>query len=229
VPVQKESSPKPTRAASATPLEFPVYDPIEFVADKVVHLVGVGLGAIGAVIVIVLAASHAGALGIVATSLYASSLVATVGFSAAYNLSPPSPTRELLRRLDHATIFFLIAGTHSAMTLVRIDTPWSQWLALFAWSVALAGATLKFVYPRRFERLAVAAYLALGLTVFLALAPLVGMLRPEVVILVVAGSLLYVMGVVFHLWEQLRFQNAIWHALVLSAACCHYLAIVLNM
>lgn len=227
--LQKEPLPRPARAASAVALEFPVYDPVEFVADKIVHLLGVGFGIIGAVAVIILAATHSGALGIVATSLYAMSLLAMVGFSAAYNLSPPSPMRELLRRLDHATIFFLIAGTHSAITLGRIDTAWSQWLALFAWSVAIIGATMKIVYPRRYERLAVAAYVALGLAVFFALAPLVGSLSTAVLVLVAAGSFLYVMGVAFHLWEQLRFQNAIWHALVLCAAGCHYAAVVLNM
>ena len=134
-----------------------------------------------------------------------------------------------MRRLDHATIFFLIAGTHSAITLGHANTPYSQWLALFAWSVALIGAALKILYPRRFERVAVAAYVALGLIVFFALAPLAGSLSTAVVILVAVGAFLYVSGVAFHLWEGLRFQNAIWHALVLCAAGCHYAAVVINI
>jgi hemolysin III len=225
----KESLPRPARAASAKALEFPVYDPIEFAVDRIVHVLGVCFGVIGAVAVIVVAARYAGAVGIVATSLYAASLLAMVGFSAAYNLTPPSPARELLRRLDHATIFFLIAGTYSAIALGRVETAASQWLALIAWSIAIVGAVLKIMYPRRFERVAVAAYVALGLLVFVSLAPLISALSTAVLILVAVGSFLYVTGVVFHLWEQLRFQNAIWHALVLCAACCHYAAVVLNM
>ncbi len=208
---------------------FPSYDPAEVAADRIIHVLGVCFGAIGAVAIVVLAARNTGVLGIFATSLYAASLLAMVGFSAAYNLSPPSPTREILRRLDHATIFFLIAGTHSAITLGRIDTPWSQWLAIFAWSVALAGATIKIVFPRRFERVAVAAYVILGAIVFLSLVPLLTTLSTAVLVLVSIGSVLYASGVAFHLWDSLRFQNAIWHGMVLCAACCHYVAIVLNM
>ena len=217
------------QASSALMHLYPVYDPVEVAADRIIHILGVCFAAIGAVVVIVLAAQSAHALGIVATSLYATSLLAMVGFSAAYNLSRPSPVREIFRRLDHATIFFLIAGTYSAITLVRIDTPMSQWLAVFAWGVALIGATTKILYPRRFERIAVAVYVALGLIVFFSLAPVLSSLSDTVLILVTIGAVLYVSGVVFHVWDGLRFQNAIWHGLVLCAAGCHYAAIVLNM
>jgi hemolysin III len=208
---------------------YPVYDPAEVLADGIVHILGILFGLVGAIVIIVLAAENSPALGIVATSLYAASLLALLAFSAAYNLTKPSPMREILRRLDHATIFFLIAGTHSAITLGRIDTPWSQWLAVVAWSIALTGATVKIVYPRKFERLAVAAYVALGLLVFFSLAPLISTLSAAVSTLVTIGAVLYISGVVFHLWDGLRFQNAIWHGLVLCAAGCHYAAVVLNM
>jgi hemolysin III len=208
---------------------FPSYDPAEVAADRIIHVLGVCFAAIGGIAIVVLAARRTEALGIVATSLYAASLLAMVGFSAAYNLSRPSRMREILRRLDHATIFFLIAGTHSAITLARIDTLESRWLALFAWSVALAGAVIKIVFPRRFERAAVAAYVALGAIVFFSLVPVLASLSPAVLTLVSVGAVLYAGGVAFHLWDSLRFQNAIWHGMVLCAACCHYVAIVLNM
>ena len=214
---------------SASHTLFPAYDPAEVAADRIIHVLGVCFAIVGAVAVVVLAALNAGALEIVATSLYAASLLAVMGFSAAYNLSKPSQTREILRRFDHATIFFLIAGTYSAITLGRVDAHWAQWLAVVAWSIALIGATIKIIYPRRFERLAVFAYVAMGIIVFLSLAPLAGSLSTAVVILVGVGSVLYVSGVVFHLWDGLRFQNAIWHGLVLCAAGCHYAAVVLNM
>lgn len=222
--------PRPVASAQAVPVHlYPVYDPTEVLADSIIHLLGVTFGVVGSVAVVVLAAQTSNVLGIVATSLYAASLLAMVGFSAAYNLTKPSAFREILRRLDHATIFFLIAGTHSAITLGRIETPWSQWLAAIAWSIAFVGAAIKILYPRRFERVAVAAYLALGLLVFFSLAPILHSLSMAVLILVTTGSILYVGGVAFHLWDGLRFQNAIWHGMVLCAACCHYAAVVLNM
>ena len=226
----QQTPPLAAAAATGVPTNlYPVYDPTEVLADQAIHVLGVTFGVIGSIAVVILAAQTSHALGIVATSLYAVSLLAMVGFSAAYNLSSPSPFREILRRLDHATIFFLIAGTHSAITLGRIETPWSKWLAIIAWSIAIIGATIKIVYPRRFEGMAIVAYLALGLLVFFSLAPLRSSLSMTVLILVTTGSVLYVSGVVFHLWDGLRFQNAIWHGLVLCAACCHYAAVVLNM
>jgi hemolysin III len=226
------AAPQTQRAAAAIAAPthlYPVYDPVEILADRIIHVLGVTFGAVASVAIIVLAAQNSHLRGIVATSLYAASLLAMVGFSAAYNLSKPSPLREILRRLDHATIFLLIAGTYSAIALGRVGTPASQWLAALAWSIAIIGATVKIVYPRRFERLAVVAYVALGLLVFVSLAPLLSSLSVAVLSLVTIGSVLYVSGVVFHLWDGLRFQNAIWHGLVLCAACCHYAAIVLNM
>ena len=208
---------------------FPAYDAAEVAADRLVHIIGICLGAVGAIAIVTLAAQNLRPLGVVATSAYAVSLLAMFGFSAAYNLSPPSRMREILRRLDHATIYFLIAGTHSAIALGRIDTAASHWPAIFAWALAVAGAVIKIVYPRRFERAAVASYVVLGAIVVLSLVPLADALRPGVLTLVVAGAVLYVSGVAVHLWESLRFHNAIWHAMVLSAACCHYAAILLNM
>jgi len=224
----QEAPPDAPAAAIGAHL-YPVYDPAEYLADRVIHVLGVTFGVVGSIAIVILAAETSRPLGIVATSLYAASLLAMVGFSAAYNLAKPSPAREILRRLDHATIFFLIAGTHSAITLGRIDTAWSQWLAIVAWTIAIIGATMKIVYPRRFERVAVAAYVALGLLVFFSLAPLMSSLSVAVSTLVTIGSVLYISGVLFHLWDGLRFQNAIWHGLVLCAACCHYTAVVLNM
>jgi hemolysin III len=208
---------------------YPTYEPAEVAADRLIHIVGVCLGTVGSIAVVVLAARTTGTLGLVATSLYAASLLAMLGLSAAYNLSRPSRLREILRRLDHATIYILIAGTHSAITLGRIDNAASRWLAVVAWGIAVTGAAIKIVFPRRFERAAVASYVALGAIVFLSLVPLADALRPGVLPLVGVGAVLYASGVIFHLWDGLRFQNAIWHAMVFCAACFHYAAIVLNM
>jgi hemolysin III len=175
------------------------------------------------------AAERASLAGLVATILYVIGLITMLVCSAAYNLSLDSPRRELLRRFDHAAIFVMIAGTYSPFTLGRLDGAWSVWLAGFVWGVALLGAVAKLTVPRRIERYAVILYLALGWVVLLALEPLLAALHPAVLILILAGGLLYSAGVAFHLWRGLRFQNAIWHALVLSAAVCHYAAVIVNL
>jgi hemolysin III len=205
------------------------YDPAELAADRFVHIAGVVLGGVGAIFLVAVAVQKTDGIGLLVTCLYAVCLLAVVGFSAAYNLSPPSRVREILRRLDHATIFFLIAGTYTALSLGHVDIQATRWPAFLAWSVAVAGASVKIAFPRRFELAAVAAYVGLGLIGFFSLVPMFHSLTSEVVILMSLGVALYVGGVIFHLWHGLRFHNAIWHAMVLCAAGCHYLAIVLNL
>jgi hemolysin III len=205
------------------------YDTAEVSADRIIHAIGVAFGLIGGALLLTFAAEIASPAGLIATILYVIGLIAMLVCSAVYNLSFASPRRELLRRMDHAAIFLMIAGTYSPFTLGRLDGAWSIWLAAVVWGGAILGAVAKLTVPRRIERFAVVLYLALGWVVLVALEPLLSTLHPAVLILIAVGGLLYTAGVAFHLWRGLRFQNAIWHALVLSAAACHYAAVVVNL
>ena len=205
------------------------YDTAEVSADRIIHAIGVAFGLIGGALLLTFAAEIASPAGLVATILYVIGLIAMLVCSAVYNLSFASPRRELLRRMDHAAIFLMIAGTYSPFTLGRLDGAWSIWLAAIVWGGAILGAIAKLTVPRRIDRYAVVLYLALGWVVVLALEPLLASLHPAVLALIAVGGLLYTTGVVFHLWRGLRFQNAIWHALVLSAAVCHYAAVIVNL
>jgi hemolysin III len=146
--------------------------------------------------------------------------------SAAYNLCPPSNTKEFLRRLDHAAIFLMIAGTYTPLLLNRIGGEWGIGLLLFVWSVALVGATMKIIFPRRWEMLSIALYIGLGWSIVVAINPMMQALATNSLILIAAGAMIYTIGVIFHMWDRLPYQNAIWHWLVLTAAACHYLAIL---
>jgi hemolysin III len=99
-------------------------------------------------------------------------------------------------------------------------------LLVWVWSVAMAGVALKLLLPGRFDRVSIALYLLLGWSGVLAWEPVFASLPPRTVRLLAAGGLVYTAGVLFHLWESLRFQNVIWHALVLVAAGCHFGAVL---
>ena len=94
------------------------------------------------------------------------------------------------------------------------------------WAVALAGAAAKLTVPRRFERSAIVVYLALGWAVLIGLRPLIGGLDAWTVRLLIAGGVLYTVGIAFYLWQSYPFHKAIWHLFVLAAAACHYTAIM---
>ena len=86
--------------------------------------------------------------------------------------------------------------------------------------------TIKLVWPGRLDRAAVLLYLAMGWSGLLAMGSIGAALSAPTLALIVTGGALYTLGVIFHAWRQLRFQNAIWHGFVLAAALCHYAAVL---
>ena len=93
------------------------------------------------------------------------------------------------------------------------------------WGLAISGVILKLRFPRRFERLAIALYLAQGWAIVVALNPLLAAVSVRVLTLLILGGCLYSVGVIFHSWKKLKFHNAIWHGFVLVAAACHFGAV----
>jgi hemolysin III len=202
------------------------YTPGERVADGCVHVLGLGAGVIGAAIIVKLAAAQHNPRKLVAIFVYAAGLLAMLAASAAYNIADATRFRALLRRCDHSAIFLMIAGTYTPLTM-----SWTSGLAGTAatvgiWLTSVSGITLKWLAPRLFERLAVLLFLALGWASLLLMWPLGTSLPPVSLAALIAGGALYTIGVVFHRWESLPFQNAIWHGFVLVAAVCHYLSIL---
>lgn len=204
---------------------FPRYTRGEVWADTAAHIMGILFGLVATVALLVTASQHDQLLLILGASLYGLGLLAMLTCSAAYNLWPPSPTKELWRRFDHAAIFIMIAGTYTPFLLNRVGGDWGVGLLSFVWAVALIGAGLKLAFPRRWESITLGLYLGLGWSILIAINPLVQSVSMDSLVLIAAGGVIYSVGVVFHLWDRLPYQNAIWHWLVLTAAVCHYIAI----
>jgi hemolysin III len=198
----------------------------ELVADGIIHVVGITAGLVGAAILVIAAATRGTPLELAALITYSGGLLAMLGCSAAYQLLRSSRRRELLRCVDHSAIFLMIAGTYTPFTLLRIRPLWAVVLTAVVWSIALLGIALRLIRPRVFDRLSVGFYLALGWAGLAAIGPLVPFVQVSTLVLLAAGGLLYTVGVVFHVWERLPFQNAIWHAFVLVAAALHYAAVL---
>jgi hemolysin III len=202
------------------------YDRAELIADGVVHGIGVFCGLIAATVLIVLAGVFASAYEIVSVSVYATGLLAMLGFSAAYNLWPVSRRKWLLRRFDHSAIYILIAATYTPVFAQLEDRVFAMSLLIGVWSVAAVGIVLKLFFPGRFDRISVGLYLAMGWSGLIAYDAGLSSLPQLALWLIVAGGVLYSFGVVFHAWRRLRFQNAIWHCFVLLGAACHYTAVL---
>jgi hemolysin III len=197
------------------------YSPSETRADALVH----GAGIVGALLGGIALLAHVGMNWVLASYLFG--LMAMVIFSAAYNLTPPSQLKWILRRFDHSAIFLLIAGTYTPL-LPYLPDPTQSWtLGLVTWLGAAFGVLVKFLFPGRFDRLAILVYLALGWVGVTAAGAFAQILPLSVIGLIIAGGMLYTTGVIFYIWERLKFHNAIWHGFVAAAAACHFTAIAL--
>jgi len=199
---------------------IPRYSAAERRADAAVH--AGGLLAVIAGCVILGIGIRGEAMVAAATALYAAGLCATFFCSAAYNLAPDGPWKARLRRMDHAAIFLMIAGTYSPVSLLGVGGTEGALLLGFVWIGAVAGAAIKLLAADCFERASIAAYLVLGWVGALALPSMLRALPAGVLALLAAGGLLYSLGVVVHLSTRIRYHNAIWHAFVLAAATCHF-------
>ena len=207
--------------------EFPQYATAERRADAAVHVVGLAFG-LSACLVLGRAMRSGGHdLGtIAALAVYAGGLMAMLACSALYNLAEDGARKRLYRRLDHAAIFLMIAGTYTPFALVALGGAWGVGLLAVVWTAAAAGIAVELLDRGRHDNLSVAAYLLLGWAVLPALGPLAGALSPAGLALLVVGGVLYSVGAVFHVWTSLPYQNAIWHGFVLTAAACHYAAVL---
>ncbi|WP_193370010.1 PAQR family membrane homeostasis protein TrhA [Pelagibius marinus] len=204
----------------------PQYSRAEHIADAVIHVLGLTFGLAACVSLIIAAWPSHDPLLHLALALYGLGLLAMLGCSALYNLSGHGPWKVIFRRFDHAAIFVIIAGTYTPFMVVVLGDAWGFGLLAFVWGVALAGVALKLFWPNRIDRLSVAAYLLLGWSIVVAAGPLLGAISVPGLVLLIVGGVLYSLGVVFHLWHRLPYQNAIWHAFVLAAAACHFSAVL---
>jgi hemolysin III len=198
----------------------------EHIADAVIHVLGVVFAVAGAAALLTWAAMAVPADRIWPLIPYASGLVATFALSAAYNMTLHGRIRAVLRRLDHAAIYLMIAGTYTPMAIIGLGGGRGLALAIAAWSLAAVGIVLKLAWFHRWPRLGFLLYLAQGWLGVVAVWPMIQALPPLAVILIFAGGITYTIGTIFH-HGRMKYATAIWHGHVLAAAATHYAAVIL--
>ncbi len=202
------------------------YSPSEVVADGIVHAVGLIAAVAGARALIAAAALHG--TSVAAVAVYASALIVMLAVSAAYSLGFRLGFHEVLRRLDFAAIFIMIAGTYTPFTAGALHGGLAIGLTAVVWAIAALGVVLKTALaPHGLRNLTTLLYIAFGWVGVLAAKPFLAVLSPTVLWLVLAGGVIYTLGTVFYTLQRLRYRRAIWHVFVLVAAAVHYWAIFL--
>ncbi|MBN6150691.1 hemolysin III family protein [Xanthomonas sp. AmX2] len=191
-------------------------------ADLVVHAAGLCLAIVGGALLIWRASANQAL--ILATCIYALGLLVMFACSAAYNFAPPQ-RQPTLRKLDHAGIFVMIAGSYTPFLLLTLSGAWVWSMTLAVWSVALFGVFAKLFLPGISKGFWVAIYLLLGWAGIVAIKPIMAGLDSAVLWLIAAGGAFYTVGVGFYVRKSMVYNRAIWHAHVLGGALSHWCAI----
>lgn len=189
------------------------------------HLAGTLLAAVGAPVLVVLAARSGDVWKIVGCSIYGAALLLLYCASTFYH-GVRGRAKAILRKLDHCSIYLLIAGTYTPFALVTLRGPWGWTLFGLAWGLAAVGIAQEFVFGKGKRRLSTLIYIVMGWMAVAALRPLAAGLGAHGLAWLLAGGLLYSGGIVFYLLdERVRHFHGVWHLFVLGGSAAHFIAI----
>ncbi len=200
--------------------------PNEHFADGIVHLLGVIGSLIAAGSLLFYAHSNLDDATVPPLIIYCIGLIATFVFSAAYNMTRHPGAKAIFQRLDHSAIFIMIAGTYTPLALIGIGGGWGNFLAISVWLIAALGVFIKLFYCEEARRVSLFLYLGQGWLAIIAIKPMFEALSLYSFSLIAIGGLIYTTGVIFYKRDDWRYNRAIWHAFVLTAASVHYVAVL---
>ncbi len=213
-------------AGSAAPRPRVEYPLAQEIAHAVTHGAGALLGVVALVLLVWRGVGQHDPWRVVAGAVYGVSLILLFSFSSLYHALRPGRAKTVFRSLDHAAIYLLIAGSYTPFLLVTLRGPWGWSLFGVVWALAAGGIVFEVLVRRRFlRRLSLALYLVLGWLAVIAVVPLVRHLPSPGPLLLLVGGLLYSGGAGIYAARRLAWNHAIWHVLVLAAACVHFFCI----
>jgi len=196
--------------------------------NALTHLVGAVLALAGAIALIVVAAQDGDRWKVASVSIYGVTLVLLYSFSALYHSSLHGRAKDILRMLDHHSIYLLIAGSYTPFCLVTLRGPWGWSLFGVVWGLAVLGSLHELRSKSGARILSVVIYVVMGWVVLVALVPLRQALGSAGFAWLAAGGLFYTVGIVFYALDT-RFPHShgVWHLFVIAGSTCHFLAILL--
>lgn len=200
--------------------------PGEELANSLSHGVGFMLAVAATPILVIGAVNRGSAADVVGSSVFGATMVLLYLASTWYHAAPVNRCRDRLRRLDHAAIYLLIAGTYTPFTLGVLGGAWGWTLFGIVWGAAAVGVCLKLIAGVRYPRISTAVYVIMGWLVLFAIRPLLLNMQPQGIRWLVAGGVSYSAGVVFYAARRLPYNHFIWHLFVLAGSTFHFFAVL---
>jgi len=202
-----------------------IQTPIEERWNWLTHALGFILAIIGAIL-LVCNDTHETSSSIFSILLYAVSLMILYGSSTAYHYAKDVHLKKRFRIMDHISIYLLIAGTYSPISLIGLSSSKGWLLFGIVWFIASFGSILKLFYTGRFEIFSVILYLVMGWLIVLDIQALIDIVGSDGITYLILGGLAYTLGIIFYAFNKLYFNHVIWHLFVLAGSVFHYIFVL---
>lgn len=228
------SKPRSTSAASSAAVgrhdaNQPLYTLGEEIANSITHGIGCLLAIAGLVLLIVRAATGgAEATHLISAIVLGVTLILEYLASTLYHAIQVPAAKRVLRIIDHASIYLLIAGSYTPFCLITLAPYGGMILFVVVWVLALAGISFEVVGRQRQPRwVSIVIYLVMGWLVVFRLPQLIHALHPTALVLLTVGGLCYTIGTAFYLMKKIHYMHSVWHLWVLAGSIFIYMAVIL--
>lgn len=202
----------------------------EEIANSITHGIGAVLATAALTILVVFAALKGDAWRVVSFAIYGTSLILMYTSSTLYHAITHKKAKRYFRIMDHSSIFLLIAGTYTPITLLALrDTGWGWTIFGLIWGMAILGILFKFMFYGKLEKFSVVFYIAMGWLAVIAIKPMLANLPIGLLIWIAIGGLFYTIGIIFYTWKNLPYSHSIWHLFVLGGSIAHFFGILLYL
>ncbi|MCL2206749.1 MAG: hemolysin III family protein [Fibromonadales bacterium] len=196
-------------------------------ANAMTHGMGILFGVASIPLLSAIGAKTGNVPGVVGATIYAFAFLMLFTASTLYHSTRDQDAKMILRKLDHISIYFLIAGTYTPFLLMYMLDAFGITLLSIQWSLALLGIFFKIFFTGRLKIASTIIYILMGWLLLVGGKRFFEELPTPVLVLIMVGGGLYTLGCIFYLNKKIYHHHAIWHLFVLSAAICHYVAVLI--
>jgi len=197
--------------------------------NSIIHGFGIIFGIVGIPILIAFAIKSNNTLGVIGAAIYGFCFLQLFTFSTLYHGFQHAQAKRVFEILDHISIYFLIAGTYTPFLLIYMNNTFGITLLIVLWGLTALGIVFKIFFTGKWNIISTIVYIAMGCILVVGGRTFFDNIPHDVMIMIITGGVLYLLGVIFYLWETYPYNHAVWHFFVLAAAVCHYVAILLSV
>ena len=198
----------------------------EEIANSITHGIGAALSIAALVLLVVFARRYGDTWRVVSLSIYGSTLFFLYAASTLYHSLTNKRIKRIFRVLDHSSIYLLIAGTYTPVTLVPMRGSWGWVIFGLIWALAIGAITAKNVLIEKYKTISVVLYLAMGWLIIIAYKPMLQLVPRGLIIWLLIGGACYTLGILFYACKKVPYFHFIWHLFVLGGSITHFLGML---